>query len=96
MTAWNDKAKKRFLKLRLGDKEAIVPREAFVRAALLLGDEQEQEKLVPTRHVKIRHFRKKVTVRLTRNMRAGETLELNVGFDVPLSEQAADALSFKN
>lgn len=94
MTSWNKRAKRRFLKLRMGDKEAIIPRDAFVRAALLLGDEIEQEKLVPTRSVTIRHFRKTLLVKMKKRMEEGELLELNVAFDVPLSEQSADALTF--
>lgn len=89
---WNRFVKGRFIKLILDGKEAIIPRESFVQVALMVGDEVEQEKMIPQEHFTIRHFKKNVTIRAQRDIKQNELISITVPFDVPLSDQAAEAM----
>ena|SRR3990167_3648213 len=83
-----------FVKLRTADgKEFVIPRIAFIRVAMFLGKEAEQEALIPTKSVSIRHLSKDVTIRLRKDMLAGETLTIPVSFDVPLNADTLPALA---
>ena len=89
LVAWTPEAKNKFLKLRIGNVETVIPKEAFIRAALLLGDELEQEKLIPTSKVQMRYFGKLITLRLTKDMKSGETMKVPVRMQVPVTDSQA-------
>lgn len=94
LTAWTKGAGSKFLKLRIGDTEIVIPRESFVRAAMLLGDEEEQEALIPTTKTTMRYFGKLMTLRLTKDMKQGETLQVPVRLQVPVTEEQASRAKF--
>ena len=81
---WNEKIKGRFLRITVDGKSIVIPRESFISAALLLGSEDEQEKLIPTVQIPIRRFEKRVKIRLTKDLRTGDEIEIPVTFDVRL------------
>ena len=74
-----------YLKIRLGDEETIVPRDAFSRVAMWLASQEEQEALIPTKQVPVRHLTKNVTIKLTKNLKRGERITIPVSFDIPLN-----------
>ena len=94
LTNWNDKVNGEYLKIVMDGKTAIIPRASFTSAALLLGNEEEQMKLIPTKTTRIRRFTKTVTVALQRDMAAGSELTIPVSFEVPLDGASKDELSF--
>lgn len=73
-----------YVKLQVGRHSAVIPRAAVVRLAMMLAKEEEQDNLVPTKQVRMRHFSKKYTVRLKKDMAEGELLTIPVSFDVEL------------
>lgn len=81
---WYPKSNGEYVKIRVGDKESVIPRGAFLRAAMLIGTENEQVDLIPTQSVPVRHFIKKVVLKLTKSMEKGEYLTVPVAFDVRL------------
>jgi hypothetical protein len=83
---WNeDVATAQYVKMRINDEyDIIIPRTAFIRAAMFIGDAEEQEELIPTRQIPIRRVKKKVTVELLKDFKAGETITIEPSFDVPL------------
>lgn len=94
LTNWNDKVNGEYLKIVMGEQTAIIPRASFTSAALLLGNEEEQMKLIPTKSTQIRRFTKTVTVALQKDMVAGTELTIPVSFEVPLDGIDTDELSF--
>lgn len=83
---WNPFIKdSEFVKIRVNDEEVIVPRGAFVRAAMMVASDREQEQMIPVKQTPIRHLSKVVTLRLSRNFKQGETLQIPVNFDIPLN-----------
>ena len=93
-TCWTKGAGTQYLQLIMGDKVAVIPRESFIRAAMLLGDELEQESLIPTRKVTMRTFNKRVSVQLRRRMEEGEILTIPVTMTVPVTEEQAQGAKF--
>ena len=76
-----------FVKMRInGKKEIVIPKCVLIRTAMFLGNEEEQEALIPTKNVTIRQYKKKMTIRLLKDMREGESLTIPVSFDIPLNE----------
>lgn len=90
---WTVHAKEKYVKLRVGNEESIVPREDFVRCLLMLAKDDEQDDMIPTKNVKIRHFEKHVVVRIPAKLTGGDLMAVTVPFDVPLSEEAAIAMN---
>lgn len=83
---WNDDAENcQFVKLRVDNSyDIIVSRASFIRAALLIGNEEEQESLIPTKTIPVKQIRKTYTVRLTKPMNEGETITIPIELDIPL------------
>lgn len=96
MVNWNRYAQGKFIKLIFDGKEVIIPRQSFVQIALMVADDVEQEKLVPQEQFTIRHFKKDVTIKAQRTIQQGELIKFTVPFDVPLSDQAAEAMQKMN
>ena len=80
---WNQAARGEYVKLIVNGQEAVLPRAAFVRAALLVGSEDEQMDLMPIQTTRIRQYKKKVVFQLKKDMRAGEFIRSTVVFDLP-------------
>lgn len=91
---WTDAARGEFVKLRIEDKEAIVPVSSLARIVMWLAKEEEQDAMIPTKSVKIRQFSKVVTIRLKKDMRAGDKLSIPVKFDVPLNAETMPILPY--
>lgn len=50
-----------------------------------LASEEEQERIIPTTSIPVRHFEKWVVLKMKKTIREGETLRVKVDFDVPLT-----------
>lgn len=83
-TNWNQDIKGRFIRIVIDALSITIPREVLIRSALLLGDDKEQEKLIPSISVPVRRYEKRIKLRLTHDMKQGDELEIPVGFDVRL------------
>lgn len=81
---WYPKSNGDYIKIRVGNKESVIPRTTFLKAAMLVGSEDEQVDLIPTKSIPVRHLTKKVVVRLTKDMEKGQLLTIPVVFDVRL------------
>src|SRR3990167_1353057 len=83
-----------YLKLRVNEgKEILMERSAFLKAAIMLGNEEEQEDMIPFKRINIRSYCKKVVVRLVKNMKKGDLLTIPVNFDIPLNEETLPVLN---
>lgn len=86
-----------FVKMRIdGKRDILLPRSALIRAAMFLGTEDEQDNLIPTRSQRIRQFRKNFTIKVLRDIKAGEELEFVGSFDVPMNADSMPVLSSTN
>jgi len=81
-TNWNQSVKGRFLRITIDGASIVIPRQSFISSALLLGNDLEQEKLIPSVTIPIRRLEKQVKIRLTKDMKQGEEIIIPVGFDV--------------
>lgn len=96
LTNWNEHVKSNFLKIVFEGKSAVIPRGSFTTAALLLGNEEEQMSLIPTKTTQIRRFTKNITVKLTKDMTEGSELTIPVSFEVPLDDVPMEDLTILN
>ena len=86
-----------FIKMRIDNKfDILIPKESFMRIAMFLGDEDEQDKLIPTQTVKVKQVRKQFKLKLTKDMKAGEILDFNASFDVPMTGDTLQVISKTN
>lgn len=90
---WTPQVKDRYVKVKVGKSYAIIARSDLVRSLLLLGNEEEQDELIPTKSVKIRHFEKNIVIRLQEPHAAGDMIAVTVPWDIPLSAEAAAAMN---
>ena len=87
---WNDMVCGKFIRITIDGREALIPQSAFVRFAMLISNEDEQEALIPTKQVLVRSYQKNVTIRLKKDMRAGEMITIPVTIDVPREGQESN------
>lgn len=85
ITNWNNQIKGNYLKIRVNGEEVIVPRSSFSKVAMVLANEEEQEAMIPVKSVPIHELKKIVTLKLTRDMKAGQMLTVPVEMKVPRS-----------
>lgn len=83
---WNERARGEFVKLTVNGEEAIIPRAIFVRAALIIGSDDEQNDLIPVKQIRIRQYKKDVVLRLKRDMKQGEFIKTTVSIDLPYDD----------
>jgi hypothetical protein len=83
---WNKRVGQEFVKIVIDDKEVIVPRSVLVRAALLIGSEDEQTDLIPVKQIRLRHYTKDVVLRLKRDMKQGEFIRTKITMDLPYDD----------
>lgn len=84
---WNDMVQGKFIKISIDGQEAVIPQNAFIRFAMMIANEDEQEALIPTKQILVRSYQKNVTIRLRKDMRAGEAITIPVTIDVPREGQ---------
>ena len=83
-----------YVKMQVNGGNAIlIPKSAFLRIALLLGNEEEQDSLIPTKSVRIRQFRKEFTIKVLEDVRKGEEIKFTGTFDVPLNADVLPILA---
>lgn len=75
-----------FVKIRLNDKEVIVPRSSLLRAAHSMGTYEEQEEMMPMKTIEVKQLHKNVTIKLTKTAKKGTEITIPVTFDIPLAE----------
>lgn len=83
---WNEAARGEYVKIIVDGREAVVPRAALVRAVLLVGSDDEQMDIIPTKQIRIRHYKKNVVLQLKKDMKAGEFIRTSVSMDLPYDE----------
>lgn len=82
-----------YVKMRINDGDAImIPKTALIKLAMYLGNEDEQDKLIPTRTVNIREYRKVFTIKLREDLKAGQEVKFVGTFDVPVSDDVIPIL----
>ena len=83
-----------YVKMRIeGKRDILLNRGAFIRAAMFIGTEAEQDSLIPTKSVQIQHVQKKFVLKLLKAMEAGENLEFTASFDVPMNGETLPILT---
>lgn len=84
---WNAHAKKcSFVKLQFEGKQLIVPKASFLRAAFYVANAEEQDKLIPTRTIKVKQFKKLYTITLKKDFSQGEQISVPITIDVPVPD----------
>lgn len=83
----------RYVKLRFGDEESLIPKSALIKLALYLGNEEEQDNLIPVKSVRIHQFRKEFTIKVLEDVLKGQTIKFTGSFDVPLNADSLPVLS---
>lgn len=84
-----------FVKVIVNGEEVVIPRVAFVRAAMVVGTADEQENMIPVKQIQIRKFKKTVTIKLAKDFKQGETIQIPVSFEVPLNGDTLPILAAK-
>ena len=83
-----------YVKMRVnGGRDIVIPKSAIMKLALYIGNEDEQDSLIPTKSVNIHQFRKKYTIKVLKDLKAGESLEFVASFDVPITAESLTALA---
>ena len=83
---WNDSEEVKdcfALRLTLGDKQAIINRDDFFSLLMVLGDNKMQDKLIPSRSLKITKYYKQHRVMAKNDIRKGQQVIINCETDVP-------------
>ena len=88
LSNWNNKDKETtyLLRFELGTCEARLTREDIVGLAFIVGDSQDQEKLVNSTGELKRRFEKTVTVKADNDIKKGEEVVFKLAFDIPEEE----------
>ena len=69
---------------KCGEKKGEIDKQELWLIAFLIANDQMKEKLIPIKTEEKRVFYKKITLRLKKNMKAGEELTSSIKFTVPL------------
>lgn len=86
-----------FVKMRIdGRDDILIPVSSFIRTAMFLANEEQQDALIPMTSVKVKQVRKQFNLKLTKDMKAGEELVFNAAFDVPIGGDTLSVISKTN
>ncbi len=75
--------KKRFLIIKVEEKEYKIAFEEIHSAMFLMGDDEEQEKLIMVKTRRVRHIVQPLEIELKEDMKKGEIIKVNNIIKVP-------------
>jgi len=74
---WNKKVTPcKEIKVTMGDKVGIIPRQDFYAMMFIFGDSEQQAQLVPASELVVHEVRCKLSVIAKKNIKKGETINL--------------------
>jgi len=86
-----------YLKMRINNKyDILISKAAILKLALCVGNEEEQDSLIPTKSVQIHQFRKQFTIKVLEDIKAGQEIKFTGSFDVPVNAETFDVISSTN
>jgi len=76
-----------------GGRDILIPKIALMKLALYIGNEDEQDSLIPTKSINIHQFRKEFTIKVLEDLKAGQHIKFVGSFDVPVTADTLEVLS---
>lgn len=72
------------LKFTIGDQNAIIPKAELFQLLFIVSNPEQQMAMIPVQTQKVRLYARKHTVKLNKDMKAGEILNVHCEINVPL------------
>lgn len=83
-----------FIKMRInGKNDILLLKGVLMKLALYLGNEEEQDSLIPTKSIQIHQFRKEFTIKVLEDLKKGQEIKFVGSFDVPVNSDTLPILS---
>ena len=79
---WNEASKKKYIRFTLGDKTAIVKKDHVMAILFMLGNAQEQERIITPfiKQTRVTKFNKMIGITTTRDIGKGENINIILEF----------------